>query len=126
MCQTLTARVSEHLAALRDALRDQDAPRLREAAHKCCGMPSEFSAAAAPRNPRRKESGREMRLLLAVHNAYTDPTSGAARSMRTLLEWLHEAGHDCRVLATARFDAAVALTIEQHLEDLGVPVEDVA
>jgi two-component system, sensor histidine kinase and response regulator len=46
MCQTLTAGVPEHLAALRDALRDQDAPRLREAAHKCCGMLSEFSAAA--------------------------------------------------------------------------------
>jgi CheY-like chemotaxis protein/HPt (histidine-containing phosphotransfer) domain-containing protein len=46
MCQTLTARVPEQLAALREALRDQDAPRLREAAHKCCGMLSEFSAAA--------------------------------------------------------------------------------
>jgi two-component system sensor histidine kinase/response regulator len=46
MCQTLTARVPEHLAALRDALHDQDAPRLREAAHKCCGMLSEFSVAA--------------------------------------------------------------------------------
>src|SRR5215468_6355873 len=46
MCQTLTVRVPEHLAALREALRDQDAPRLREAAHKCCGMLSEFSAAA--------------------------------------------------------------------------------
>ena len=46
MCQTLTARVPEHLAALRDALRDQDTPRLREAAHKCCGMLSEFSTVA--------------------------------------------------------------------------------
>jgi two-component system, sensor histidine kinase and response regulator len=46
MCRTLTARVPEHLAALRDALRDQDAPRLREAAHKCCGMLSEFSTVA--------------------------------------------------------------------------------
>jgi CheY-like chemotaxis protein/HPt (histidine-containing phosphotransfer) domain-containing protein len=44
MCQTFTARLPEHLAALRDALRDQDAPRLREAAHKCCGMLSEFSS----------------------------------------------------------------------------------
>ena len=43
---TLAARVPEHLAALREALRDQDAPRLREAAHKCCGMLSEFSATA--------------------------------------------------------------------------------
>ncbi len=46
MCRTLAARVPEHLASLRDALRDRDAPRLREAAHKCCGMLSEFSAAA--------------------------------------------------------------------------------
>jgi len=46
MCQTLIARVPEHLAALRDALRDQDAPRLREAAHKCCGMLSEVSSVA--------------------------------------------------------------------------------
>jgi len=46
MCETLTARVPEHLTALRDALRDQDALRLREAAHKCCGMLSEFSTAA--------------------------------------------------------------------------------
>src|SRR5207247_9699125 len=46
MCQTLTARVPEHLAALHDALRDQEAPRLREAAHKCCGMLSEFSTVA--------------------------------------------------------------------------------
>ncbi len=46
MCQTLTARVPEHLAALRGALRERDAPRLREAAHKCCGMLSEFSTVA--------------------------------------------------------------------------------
>ena len=46
MCRMLAARAPEHLAALRDALRDQDAPRLREAAHKCCGMLSEFSATA--------------------------------------------------------------------------------
>jgi CheY-like chemotaxis protein len=46
MCQTLAARVPEHLAALRDALRDQDAPRFREAAHKCCGLLSEFSTVA--------------------------------------------------------------------------------
>ncbi len=46
MCQTLTARVPEHLATLREALCDQDAPRLREAAHKSCGMLSEFSTIA--------------------------------------------------------------------------------
>ena len=47
MCQTLTARVPEHLAALRDALGDQDARAYAaKAVYKCCGMLSEFSAAA--------------------------------------------------------------------------------
>src|SRR5438445_13763319 len=46
MCRKLYARVLAHRAALRAALRDQDASRLCEAAHKCCGMLSEFSAAA--------------------------------------------------------------------------------
>jgi CheY-like chemotaxis protein len=46
MSQTLTARVPEHLAALWEALRDSDAPRLRIAAHKCCGMLSEISTVA--------------------------------------------------------------------------------
>ena len=46
MCRTLQARVPEHLAAVRDALHDQDALRLREAAHKFCGMLSAFSTVA--------------------------------------------------------------------------------
>jgi HPt (histidine-containing phosphotransfer) domain-containing protein len=46
MCRTLQSRVPEHLAAVRDALHDQDAPRLREAAHKFYGMLSAFSTVA--------------------------------------------------------------------------------
>jgi two-component system, sensor histidine kinase and response regulator len=46
MCRSLQARVPEHLAAVRDALRDQDARRLREAAHKFYGMLSAFSTVA--------------------------------------------------------------------------------
>jgi hypothetical protein len=46
MCQTLATRLPEHLTALGEALRAQDAPRLRAAAHKCCGMLSEFSTVA--------------------------------------------------------------------------------
>ena len=46
MCRSLQSRVPEHLAAIQDALRDQDALRLREAAHKFCGMLSAFSTAA--------------------------------------------------------------------------------
>ena len=46
MCQTLQTRVPERLATLRAALRDQDVPGLREAAHKFCGLLSEFSTIA--------------------------------------------------------------------------------
>lgn len=64
-----------------------------------------------------------MKILLAIHNVYTDTTSGAAHSLRILLQWLRDGGHDCRVLATGRFDAAHgATTIESHLDALGVPL----
>jgi HPt (histidine-containing phosphotransfer) domain-containing protein len=46
MCRSLQSRVPEYLAAIRDALHDQDAPRLREAAHKFSGMLSAFSTVA--------------------------------------------------------------------------------
>jgi CheY-like chemotaxis protein len=46
ICQTYRARLPDHLKALQDALRDWDAPRLREAAHKLAGMVAAFSTAA--------------------------------------------------------------------------------
>jgi CheY-like chemotaxis protein len=46
MCRSLQVRVPEHLAAIRDALHEQDALRLREAAHKFYGMLSAFSTVA--------------------------------------------------------------------------------
>lgn len=58
-----------------------------------------------------------MRILLAIHNAYTDHTSGAAHSMRILMQWLAEAGHEVRVLGTARFDARAPSNIAQHLAE---------
>jgi hypothetical protein len=42
----LQAQIPVRLAAPRDALQAQDAPRLREAAHKCCDLLSEFSTVA--------------------------------------------------------------------------------
>ncbi len=39
MCQSIQKRVPEHLTALRDALRDQDAPRLRETAQQILRPP---------------------------------------------------------------------------------------
>ncbi len=47
ICQTFRTRLPGHLAAVGDALRDQDATRLREAAHKLCGMISVFSTIAS-------------------------------------------------------------------------------
>jgi PAS domain S-box-containing protein len=46
MCRRLQSLVPEDLAAVRDAVHDQDALRLREAAHKLCGTLSAFSTVA--------------------------------------------------------------------------------
>ncbi len=46
MCRSLEARVPEHLAAVREALQSRDSLRLREAAHRFCGMLSAFSTVA--------------------------------------------------------------------------------
>jgi glycosyltransferase involved in cell wall biosynthesis len=64
-----------------------------------------------------------VRVLLAIHNAYTDNTSGAAHSIRILMNWLSEGGHECRVLSTARFDATPPASIDEHLAQLGVPLK---
>lgn len=64
-----------------------------------------------------------MRILLAFHNAYTDSTSGAARATRTLIEWLQEAGHECAVLGTARFETTPPDDLDAHLAALGVPLD---
>ncbi len=44
--QRVRACLPDHLQAVRDALRDRDAPRLREAAHKLAGIVAAFSTAA--------------------------------------------------------------------------------
>ena len=46
ICQAFRARLPDHVAAVQDALRERDAMRLREAAHKICGMVAAFSTAA--------------------------------------------------------------------------------
>jgi HPt (histidine-containing phosphotransfer) domain-containing protein len=46
MRRSLHARIPEHLAALREALKDQEPSRVREAAHKSCGILSAFSTVA--------------------------------------------------------------------------------
>src|SRR5262249_2347170 len=46
ICQAFPARLPDHLRAVQDALRDHDAPRLREVAHKLAGMVAAFSTVA--------------------------------------------------------------------------------
>jgi len=46
ICQAFRAYFPEHVTAVRDALSEQNAPRLREAAHKLSGMLAAFSTVA--------------------------------------------------------------------------------
>ena len=59
-------------------------------------------------------------VLLAVHNAYTAYTSGAAREVHTLMLWLAVAGHGCRVLCAARCDGRPPLDVLADLRELAI------
>jgi hypothetical protein len=63
-----------------------------------------------------------VRVLLVNNHCISDPTAGVTQSLRTIVEWLADAGHSCQVLTTARFESPVGFTIEEHLEGLGVRV----
>jgi CheY-like chemotaxis protein len=47
ICRSFQVQLPDHVAAVRDALRQHEAARLREAAHKLCGMVAAFSTVAA-------------------------------------------------------------------------------
>jgi glycosyltransferase involved in cell wall biosynthesis len=61
-----------------------------------------------------------VRFLLVNNHCISDPTAGVTHSMRTIMEWLADAGHECRILTTARFESRVTFTIEDHLVQQGV------
>src|SRR5205814_107134 len=63
-----------------------------------------------------------VRFLLINNHCITDPTAGVTQSLRTIVEWLADAGHECRILTTARFESRVTFTIEEHLRERGVEV----
>jgi len=63
-----------------------------------------------------------VRFLLIKNHCITDPTAGVTQSLRTIVEWLADAGHECRILTTARFESRVTFTIEEHLRERGVEV----
>jgi glycosyltransferase involved in cell wall biosynthesis len=61
-----------------------------------------------------------VRFLLVNNHCISDPTAGVTQSLRTIVEWLADAGHACQVLTTARFESPVTFTIEEHLAGCGV------
>ena len=67
MCRTLQSLVPECLAAVRDALHGQDAPRLREAAHKLCGTLSAFSTVVGDQAADLEDLAARGRLNEALH-----------------------------------------------------------
>lgn len=67
-----------------------------------------------------------MRFLLVNNHCISDPTAGVTQSLRTIIEWLADAGHDCRILTTGRFESRVTFTIEDHLQQHGVDVARLA
>src|SRR5690242_15639199 len=61
-----------------------------------------------------------VRFLLVNNHCISDPTAGVTQSLRTIVEWLADAGHACHVLTTARFESPVMFTIDDHLRARGV------
>jgi glycosyltransferase involved in cell wall biosynthesis len=61
-----------------------------------------------------------VRFLLINNHCISDATAGVTQSLRTIIEWLADAGHACHVLTTARFESRVTFTIEEHLRQQGV------
>jgi hypothetical protein len=61
-----------------------------------------------------------VRFLLANNHCISDPTAGVTQSLRTIMQWLADAGHGCHILTTARFESPVTFTIEEHLKQHGV------
>jgi glycosyltransferase involved in cell wall biosynthesis len=61
-----------------------------------------------------------VRFLFVNNHCVSDPTAGVTQSLRTIMEWLADAGHECRILTTARFESRVTFTIDEHLREQGV------
>ena len=65
-----------------------------------------------------------MRFLLVNNHCISDPIAGVTQSLRTIMEWLADAGHACQILTTARFESPVTFTIDEHLAQQGLVVRE--
>jgi glycosyltransferase involved in cell wall biosynthesis len=63
-----------------------------------------------------------VRFLLVNNHCISDPIAGVTQSLRTIMEWLSDAGHACHILTTARFETPVTFTIGEHLAQQGATV----
>jgi PAS domain S-box-containing protein len=99
MCQSFQARIGDHLQAFEEALRQHDAPRVREAAHKIRGMVATFSADAGDVASKLEESAargqldecRDLgQLLVAVSSQLVELVGGL--SVEGLRSPTHETG----------------------------------
>jgi glycosyltransferase involved in cell wall biosynthesis len=65
---------------------------------------------------------RVTRIAFISCHSYLDPSSGAARSIRDLLEMLVARGADCRALSTGVLDFRHETPLQAALNTLGVPI----
>jgi PAS domain S-box-containing protein len=86
MCRHFQAHAPGRLAEVTEALRDRDAPRLREAAHKLGGMASSFSAAAAEAAARVERAAAEGKIEEAgqAHSRLADLMGGLSAALDTV------------------------------------------
>jgi PAS domain S-box-containing protein len=103
MCQHFQSFVPDRLAELSDALRDQNALRLREASHKLGGMVSSFSSTAADAAAKLGRLGREGKFEEAsqTHAQLTEIVGKLIAALDTLsVEQLRRWSADTRAAAS--------------------------
>jgi glycosyltransferase involved in cell wall biosynthesis len=61
-----------------------------------------------------------VRVLVINNHCLNDPTAGVTQSLRTIVQWLSEAGHACEVVTTARVEAPGAFDVGSFLRRQGV------
>jgi glycosyltransferase involved in cell wall biosynthesis len=67
-----------------------------------------------------------VRFLLVNNHCISDRIAGVTHSLRTIMEWLAQAGHACHIVTTARFETRVTFTIDEHLREQGVDPSELA
>jgi glycosyltransferase involved in cell wall biosynthesis len=67
-----------------------------------------------------------VRALVFNNHCLNDPTAGVTQSLRTIAQWLSEAGHDCEVVTTARVETPGAFDVQAFLRRQGVDARTAA